>query len=345
MLNRRCSRFPAIESTERQARFLQTVVVFACVISSLSVSTTAQSAADVHITPRQVTGEMAGDAGAARVHLRSIVKEVNLVLVPVTVTNYMGHPVTGLEKENFVVYEGQAKQTVQYFFSEDAPVSVGILFDASGSMFNKIEQARRAIAEFLKTANPQDEFSVITFSDRPQLICDFGSSPEDIQSQLKLVRPKGATALLDAVYLGLTKAVQGQYPRRALLIVSDGGDNNSRYSEREVMELAREADTPIYAIGIHTAPQTKEERSGRWMLNEMTEASGGIHFSIEQTQDLSDVTTKIGYLLHNQYVLGYKPSNTVHDGKWRKIKVKLDPPNLRRDVRVYAKAGYYGSAR
>ena len=328
----------------RRWRFLHVGIVFVCLVTFWRVSATAQTGAeDAHITPRQTAGTKT-DTGVerdARVRVGSIVKDVNLVLVPVTVTDDIGRPVTGLDKQNFAVYEAQAKQQVQYFSTEDAPISVGILFDASGSMSDKIEEARKAIGEFFKTANPQDEFFVIAFADRPKLISDFDSSPEDIQSKLMLVAPKGATALHDAIYLGLSKASQGHYPRRALLIISDGGDNHSRYSEREVMTFAREADTPIYAIGIHSAPRAREEHLGSWMLGKMTEATGGRHFTIERPQDLADVTTKIGYILRNRYVLGYRPGNPVHDGKWRKIKVRLQLPKEMPHLAIYAKTGYY----
>jgi Ca-activated chloride channel family protein len=310
----------------------------------LSFSAFGQNGAeDVHISPLQPVGAKAGPGveGDLRARVRPIIKDVDLVLVPVTVTDDMARPVTGLEKQYFAVYEGQAKQRVQYFSAEDAPITVGIIFDASSSMSDKMEEARAALAEFFKTANPQDEFFLIAFSDRPELIADFDTSPEDIQSKLMLVAPQGRTALHDAVYLGLSKASQAHYSRRALLIISDGGDNHSRYSERELMEFAKEADTPIYAIGIHRAPGAREERLGSWMLSEMTKATGGYHFTIERPQDLADVATKIGYMLRNQYVLGYRPDNPLNDGKWRKIKVKLQVPEEIQHWTIYAKTGYY----
>jgi Ca-activated chloride channel family protein len=303
-------------------------------------------AADVHVTPRELASAASQRSLTPALHAQAkpIVKDVNVVLVPVTVTDPMGRPVAGLEKEHFTVFEGQVQQQIQYFSSEDTPVSIGVLFDLSGSMSDKIDAAREAIAEFLKTANPEDEFFVITFSDRPELVSDFASSPEDVQAKLLLVAPKGRTALLDAIYLGLNKAAHGRHPRRALLIISDGGDNNSRYSEQEVKAMAKEADTLIYAIGIHTTARTPEEHLGPLLLGEIAEATGGHHFTLDRPQDLADVTTKIGYLLRNQYVLGYRPSNPVHDGRWHKIKVKLQPPKGAPRLTVYAKTGYYAPA-
>lgn len=300
---------------------------------------------DVHINPRQILDSrtISGVQHDMRLHARSVVKNVDLVLVPVTVADDLGRPVTGLEKRNFALYEAQARQEVRYFSMEDAPITIGILFDTSSSMSDKIEEARQSVVEFLKTTNPLDEFFVISFSDRPVLISDFSNSPEDIASKLMLISPEGSTALHDAVYLGLTKASQGRYSRRALLIISDGGDNHSRYSEREVMNFAKEADTPIYAVGIHWAAKTSEEHRGAMMLAEMTEATGGRHFTIERLTDLADVTTKIGYLLRNQYVLGYRPLDAHQDGKWHKIKVKLDLPQGSPHATAYAKTGYYAS--
>lgn len=300
---------------------------------------------EVHLSPRSVAGrESAADRSAAA-RRGSIVKDVDLVLVPVTVTDDAGRPVTGLAKENFDLFEGQSRQQVQYFSSDDAPISIGILFDTSRSMSDKIDGARNAIAAFLKSANPEDEFFAITFSNRPELISDFTSSPEEIQNELMLAAPKGATALHDAIYWGLSKARSSRHARKALLIVSDGGDNHSRYSEREVMDLAKEADTPIYAIGIHYAPRASEERFGSSMLGEMTAATGGLHFTIDRPEDLADVTTKIGYLLRNRYLLGYRPDNVLRDGKWRKIKVKLQAPSGSPRWMVSARTGYYAPAR
>ncbi len=197
----------------------------------------------------------------------------------------------------------------------------------SGSMSSKIERAREAVIEFFKTANPQDEFFMITFADKPEEISDFTTSVEDIQGKLIYTVPKGRTALLDAIYLGVSKMRQAKYPKKALLIISDGGDNHSRYTEGEIKSMVKEADVLIYAIGIydHYFP-TEEERLGPALLSDVTELTGGRAFTIDNPNDLADVATKIGIELRNQYVLGYRPKNPGHDGKWRKIKVKLIPP-------------------
>jgi Ca-activated chloride channel family protein len=268
--------------------------------------------------------------------------DVSLVLIPVTITDPMNRLVTGLDKENFEIFENKDQQELRSFSSEDAPVSIGVIFDMSGSMSSKIERAREAVIEFFKTANPQDEFFMIAFADKPEEVSDFTSSVEDIQGKLVYTVPKGRTALLDGIYLGINKMRQAKYPKKALLIISDGGDNHSRYTEGEIKSTVREADVMIYAIGIydHNMP-TPEEVAGPGLLSDITEITGGRAFTIDNPNDLGDVATKIGIELRNQYVLGYRPKNPGHDGKWRKIKVKLVPPKGLPPLRVFAKTGYY----
>jgi Ca-activated chloride channel family protein len=298
---------------------------------------------DVHVQPRIDPAKKEAPVDVSlKNHDQPIKVGVNLVLVPVTITDPMNRLVTGLDKDNFVVYEGKDQQEIRHFSSEDAPISLGVIFDMSGSMNTKIERAREAVIEFFKTANQQDEFFMVTFSDKPQEISDFTSSVEDIQGKLVYTVPKGRTALLDAIYLGVNKMRQAKYPKKALLIISDGGDNHSRYTENEIKSMVKEADVMIYAIGIYDHYMaTQEEALGPALLSEITELSGGRAFTIDNPNDLSDVATKIGIELRNQYVLGYRPNKPGHDGKWRKIKVKLIPPKGLPPLRVYAKTGYY----
>ncbi|HXY48545.1 MAG TPA: VWA domain-containing protein [Terriglobales bacterium] len=300
---------------------------------------------DVHIRPRLESKPTNSDSvkeNGLNPHTRPLKVNVDMVLVPVTITDPMNRLVTGLDKENFEVFEGKEQQEIKSFSSEDAPVSLGVIFDMSGSMSSKIDRAREAVLEFFKTANPQDEFFMITFADRPEEVEDFTSSIEDIQGKLIYTVPKGRTALLDAIYLGISKMRAAKYPKKALLIISDGGDNHSRYTEGEIKSVVKEADVLIYAIGIydHYFP-TEEERLGPALLSEITELTGGRAFTIDNPNDLADVATKIGIELRNQYVLGYRPHNPTRDGKWRKIKVKLLPPKGLPPLRVYAKTGYY----
>jgi Ca-activated chloride channel family protein len=268
--------------------------------------------------------------------------DVNLVLIPVTVTDPLNRLVTGLEKNEFFLYENNKLEPIKTFSAEDAPVSIGIIFDLSGSMTNKLVRARDSIVEFMHTANPLDEFFVIGFNDRPELIEDFTSSPDDIEARLMTVRAGKRTALLDAIYFGVNKMKQARNERKAILIVSDGGDNRSRYTENEVRNLVRESDTEIYSIGIFdTFAATPEERNGPLLLHDISEETGGQLFRVDDVADMGDIATKISAELRNQYVLGYKPGDTKRDGKWRKVKVKLVPPPGLPPLTVHARTGYY----
>jgi len=308
----------------------------------------------VHIKPREVNvpapaEPQPGGGGdvdpSLKTHTKPIIKDVDLVLVNVTITDPMNRLVTGLEKDNFQLMEGDKAQLIRHFSSEDAPISLGVIFDVSGSMSDKIDKSREAVVEFFKTANPQDEFFMITFSDRPELLADFTKSVEEIQGRLVYTVPKGRTALLDAIYMGMAKMRDAKHQRKALLIVSDGGDNRSRYTEGEIKNMVKEADVQIYAIGIFDRDaRTPEERNGPYLLGEISDVTGGRTFTIDSTNELTDVATKIGIELRNQYVLGYRPTNGIHDGKWRKIKVKLVPPKGLPPLHVYAKTGYYAPA-
>jgi Ca-activated chloride channel homolog len=268
--------------------------------------------------------------------------DVNLVLVPVTVTDPLNRLVTGLERQDFFLYENNALQKIKSFSSEDAPVSIGIIFDLSGSMTDKINRARNSILEFLHTANPQDEFFVIGFNDRPELLIDFTADVDNIEARLLTVKPGHRTALLDAIYFGLNKMKQAKNERKALLVVSDGGDNRSRYTESEVRAVVRESDVQIYSIGIFDqyAP-TREEQLGPILLHDVSEETGGQLFRVDDLADMADIATKISAELRNQYVLGYRSEDIKRDGKWRKLKVKLVPPEGLPQLTVHARTGYY----
>ena len=309
---------------------------------------------DVHVMPREATPhdaekpkteEIAKETvvpASLNTRVRPLKVAVDLVLVPVTITDPMNRLVTGLDKENFQLFEGSSKEDIKSFSSEDAPVSLGVIFDSSGSMSSKMERAKDAVIEFFKTANPQDEFFMVTFSDEPEMVTDFTSSVEEVQDKLLYTVPRRRTALLDAIYMGVSKMRQARYPKKALLIISDGGDNHSRYTENEIKSLVKEADVMVYAIGIYDRYfQSEEERLGPALLGEISELTGGRAFTVENPNDLADVAAKIGIELRNQYVLGYRPSKGVRDGKWRKIKVKLLPPKGLPPLRVYARTGYY----
>jgi Ca-activated chloride channel homolog len=271
--------------------------------------------------------------------------DVELALVNVTVTDPYDRLVTGLEPDNFRIFENSVEQEIQYFSSEDVPISIGVIFDLSGSMANKVGKAREAALQFFKTANPQDEFFLVSFNERAELMSAFTNSVEDLQGRILSAPAKGRTALLDAIYLGLSEMKTARNAKRALLIMSDGGDNNSRYNEKDIKRLVREADTQLYSIGIFEPfeyrSRTPEELSGPSLLTEVTELTGGRAFSVESINELPDIAAKIGAELRNQYILGYRPSNKSHDARWRKIKVKLRAPKGLPPLSVNAKTGYY----
>jgi len=295
------------------------------------------------VAPAGVEAPAATGPDALKIHPGARIRmNVDMVLVPVTITDPMNRLVTGLEQTDFQIFEGGGAQKISTFACEDAPVSIGIIFDLSGSMSSKLIRARESILQFIKTANPQDEFFVIGFNDRPELIEDFTNSVEDIQARLATVRSGHRTALLDAIYFGLVKMREARHERKALLVVSDGGDNRSRYTEGEVRAQVREADVEIYSIGIFDpyAP-TPEERTGPQLLDEVSEQTGGRLFRVDDLSEMGDIAEKISTELRNQYVIGYRPKDLARDGKWRKVKVKVNPPPGLPLLTVHARTGYY----
>jgi VWFA-related protein len=224
-------------------------------------------------------------------------------------------------------------------------MSVGLVFDTSGSMGAKLNTSRRAVAEFLKTSNPQDEFFLIEFNERPEVVVPFTPQTEEIQNRLTFAQSKGRTALLDGIYMAMHTMKKAHNPRKAILIISDGGDNSSRYTETEVKNAVREADVQIYSIGIFeqgaARGRSPEEMSGPALMAEITEQTGGRHYEVSNLADLPDVAAKIGIELHYQYVLGYSPSNAVRDGKYRRIQVKLVKTVGLPTLKATFRTGYY----
>ena len=278
-------------------------------------------------------------------HAPGIHMDVDLALVNVTVTDPYDRPVTGLDPSNFRVFENNVEQEVVSFSSEDIPISIGVIFDNSGSMSNKVNKAHQAVLEFFKTSNPDDEFFFVSFNEQAELTSAFTNSVEELQTRMMMTAPKGRTALLDAIYLGLTQMHQARNARRALLIISDGGDNHSRYSESDIKRLVKEADTQLYAIGIFDPLEyrnrTSEELNGPSLLADLTDMTGGRLFAVDNLNELPDTAAKIGMELRNQYILGYRPSNKTHDARWRKIKIKLRVPKGLPPLNVFSKNGYY----
>jgi VWFA-related protein len=311
-----------------------------CVVSVLWAGEHRGDDPQVTITPRPTAAPK--EQALPKSNIRA---DVNLVLIPVTVTDPLNRFVTGLEKENFKVFEDKKQQVISQFSSEDAPLSIGILFDCSGSMGQKLVKSRDAVAQFLKTANPEDEFFLIRFNDTADLAQPFTTGTGDIQSHLSFTQSKGMTALLDAVYLGLHEMKKAKNPRKALLIISDGGDNSSRYTETEIRNLVKEADVQIYAIGIYepigSRGRTPEESNGPALLSDIADQTGGRQYQVENTNELPDIAAKIGVELRNQYVLGYASTNQERDGKYRHVDVKLVQPPKMPMLRAFWRMGYH----
>lgn len=327
--------------------FVRQLAKSLCCLALVATPLVAQTSLnEVHIMPRDIGGAVVSPSSALKLvggtYLHVVKRDVNLVLVPVSVTDPKQRLVTGLNQENFQVFEGKKPQAIKHFSSEDAPVSLGIVVDTSGSMADKMDRVREAINQFCEAANLMDEFFMITFGDEPHLVVDFTTNPQELQKELLFAQPKGRTALLDAVYLAMKKMRQAKYAKKALLIISDGGDNHSRYGERDVKSVVKESDVMVYSIGTFDRyVPTHEELLGPALLSELAQPTGGRSFALQHATEMPEVAHRIGVELRTQYVLGYRPQDAPKDGKWHKIKVKLLLPKKLALLSVHAKTGYY----
>jgi len=289
-----------------------------------------------------------GSVSSRSVPLRA---DVKMILVPVTVTDHKGVTVNGLGRESFNILDNKVPQKIVSFSNEDVPCSVGLVLDLSGSMRNALKSAKEALVNFLGTANPQDEFLLLGITTKPliypvgtfQDVGDFTSDTATIQNSIQLAPPGGSTALVDTIYVGLNKMRSARNPRRALVIVTDGMDNHSRYSRDELIRRAEEADVQIYTIGLDTIPREKkgiqqlEQRRAMNFLEELAERTGGVNFTIQNRQEASAAAARAGAAIRSQYVIGFQPQDPDSSGKWHKVQVKLD----RDRAKVYARSGYY----
>jgi Ca-activated chloride channel homolog len=272
----------------------------------------------------------------------SIKVGLDVVLVPVTVTDDHYRPVEGLRADNFQIWEDKVEQHIEYFSREDTPASIGILLDISGSMRGSFNASRSAAIKFLKTSNTEDEYFLVEFSDSAKIAQTFTTDVNKLERSVALQGTDGYTAFLDAAYLGLENLRFGVQPRKALLMITDGEDNNSRYTLSDVKALLKESDVQLYAVdmGYRAA---KGHSPGRVLLDELTELSGGRVLPLKSTNDLDELCAQISRELKSQYVLGFVSSNKNADGKWRKLRVKVNPPAGSPRMNVRAKAGYYAA--
>jgi len=268
----------------------------------------------------------------------------SLVLIPAQVTTREGAPIMDLKRKDFRIYEDGAEQEISYFAKDDAPVSIGLLLDSSGSMRNKKQKSSEAAAAFFRTANSEDEFFLIEFDDRPKLVLPFTKDTELLYHEISHARPYGRTSLFDAIYMALGVMKAAHHERKALVIVSDGGDNRSRRTFTSIKGDMLEADVQLYAMGIFdpegASQGSREEAEGPQVLDHLAEITGGRHFPVMNVGTLPEVSTRIGQLLRNRYLLGYNPTNASRDGRYRGIKLDLaaapDP-----GMHVQYRKGYY----
>jgi Ca-activated chloride channel family protein len=313
------------------------LVQFCCISTGL-----AQNGPMLSIGPGVRSEPVANYAAYPHADLRV---DVPLILIPVHVTTPLGTSVTDLRQENFRVFEDGVEQPLTSFAKEDAPLSIGMVFDSSGSMHTKIHKSSEAASVFFKIANPEDEFFLVEFNDRPKLSVPFTRDSDEVYNRIARIRAAGRTSLLDAIHMALAQMKHAHNLRKAIIIFSDGGDNRSRFTEREVKEAMLESDVQVYAMGIFEMTDShklsREELDGPRLLTELAEETGGKHFPVDHLDDLPKVCDRIGNELRNQYLLGYIPSNAARDGRYRKIKVTLSNTASRPQLKPFYRQGYY----
>ena len=282
-----------------------------------------------------------GRTGHAEDSAARIRVDVNMTLVPITVMDGWGRNVLGLHRGNFRVFDGAEQRPIAAFARLDAPISVGLIYDSSGSMRSKFGIARQAPVQLFEKLNPEDEAFLVTVSDRSVLRNDFTSDFGAILNRLLFIAPSGTTSLLDGVHLALQRIRHAHNPRRALIIVSDGGDNHSRFSRREMSRMASESEAQIFSICLYQSPQSDEEIEGPELLDKLVKVSGGINFMIDDPAELPGAFTQIGVALHNQYLIGYYPPEDARAGTYRKVKVQLVVPVGTPHLDIFARSGYF----
>ena len=269
-----------------------------------------------------------------------VVIHTDLVTVIVNVTDRDGIQVSGLDKRAFTVYDDKLPQEIKFFSDSDMPISLAVIFDTSNSMSgDKIERARSALANFVKSTHREDEYFLISFSDRAKLLMDRTRDPDAMLAKFTYVKPRGETALYDATYLGVEKVALGSRSRRAILLITDGNDTCSRYTFKELQRSLRESDVVLYAIGILRFSRS-EARIGRNTLEELAAVTGGKAFFPSSRAEMTEAFDRIAVDLRSQYSIGYRPTDLTGDRRWHRIKIGVIPPDRTR-VRVRNREGFY----
>ncbi len=339
---------------------LSCLVIFLCIANSALAQTQnktapkpvpAASPADPIIEPVALPTPPSGETPSAAQQKAPgdftqgpVITNTDLITFTVTVTDTYGRYVSGLGKAAFSVFDEKKPQEITYFSDDDSPVSVGVIFDVSGSMGgDKIKRARDALSKFVQTSHNMDEYFLIAFNSRAQLLLDKTRDGNQVLDKLTFVQTRNNTALYDACYLGVEKVQRGTHPKRALLLISDGQDNNSRYTFNELRRLLKESDVTLYGIGILSGSDAGSGlgMEGQGILDELASVSGGKAFFPRSSAEMDDIFEQIALELRHQYSIGYKPVNFNNDGRWHKIKVRVTPPRGLPRLFVRSKEGYY----
>ena len=329
---------------------------FLCLAVFFSLSTVhAQSVDDVHVVPRSAPKADSTPRGPEIVpaepggHLYSQSRpfrvSVDLVLVPVTVTDAKQQAITTLGPKDFTLYVDGQPQPIRYFSVEEEPISIAVLFDVSRSMTNKVDVERAALVEFFRNADPRDEYFAIAFSNRPRLLAASTESIDDLQEKLTAIVPGGPTAMLDAIYLAQAQLRSAKYKRRAILLITDGGDNASRYTMREIKRLVQESDVEIYALGLFESFffNSFEEYMGKKWLRGITDRTGGRTATVESREKLPGLAAEVSREMRSRYVLGYTPSvEPLH--RWKNLRVEVKSSAPGHQFHAHFKNGYYAGA-
>lgn len=324
----------SLATSRNRCNHRRKLFIIAC-LSAAAVSTYAgeQSDAQVELKPRSATKRQTGQPASIRA-------DVQLVLVPVSVTDPLGAVISGLPRETFRLFEGGVEQNIQYFSAEDTPVSLGIVFDASRSMTDKLDESRAAVTRVCNASTKGDEYSLIEFNSAARILLNFTDEPAQVEKTALSIIPKNWTALFDGVYLGVSQMKHARNARKVILLISDGGDNRSRYSEREMRALVREADVCIFSIGLFGGIFVPRHAG---LLRQLSEETGGKFYQVSKVSELPDVVKKISDTIRNQYVLGYTSTNPSKDGLYRKIEVRLNQPASMPRLEASWRTGYYAA--
>jgi Ca-activated chloride channel homolog len=336
----------ATRTTLASFSFLAALAVFALAASAQDPNQEKPST-EKAASPTQAPSPPAKQRLGIELDRPEIITNTDLITLTVTVTDTYGRYVSGLSKSAFTVFDNKTQQEISHFSDDDSPVSVGVIFDLSGSMSgDKVKRARDALAKFIQTSHDSDEYFLIAFNSRAQLLLDKTRDGNSVLNKLTFVETKSQTALYDACYLGIEKVQRGTHRKRALLLISDGQDNDSRYTFNELRKLLKESDVTLYAVGILSGSDAGSSlgMEGQGILDELSGVSGGKAFFPRSSAEMDDIFEQIALELRHQYSIGYKPESFINDGKWHRVKVKVTPPRGLPRLFVRAKEGYYATA-